>query len=401
MQVFYIDVQATKDIDPAFRGVSNKRAEAVLVLPTPAMNQRRSRIVALAAKSRLPAMYPRPEYVRKKKTTRQLMIKVLLWVALAPILIALCSAAEAQQPKKFPRIGYLSAIDKATESPRIVAIRLALHELGYVEGQTVATTYRYADGDFRRLAKLAEDLVGLKVDLIVTTGGDPVIRAAKNATKTIPIVMVGGGSEPVGAGFVESLARPGGNITGLTNLGAELTGKRLELLQEAVPKIARVALLYEPTIPGNVVQVKEAQATAPALRLRIRPMEVGETNGFDRVFGALNKQLPDGLYVPGGPIMNTYRTRIADFALKNRLPSIYTRREFVDSGGLMAYGTDLAHSYRRVAYYVDRILKGAKPKDLPVEQPTKFELVINLKTAKQIGVTIPANVLARADKVIQ
>jgi putative ABC transport system substrate-binding protein len=251
------------------------------------------------------------------------------------------------------------------------------------------------------MAKLAEELVLLRVDLIVTTGGDPVIRAAKTATQTVPIVMVGGGLEPVAAGFVESLARPGGNITGLTNLGTELTGKRLELLKEAVPKMARVAVLYEPTIPGNVIQVKEAQATAPALRLMIQPMDVGDLGGFEKVFAALSKQISDGLYVPGGPIMNTYRQRIADFALKNRLPSIFGRREFVDAGGLMAYGTDLAHSYQRVAYYVDRILKGAKPADLPVEQPTKFELIVNLKTAKRIGLTISPDLLARADRVIR
>jgi putative ABC transport system substrate-binding protein len=325
---------------------------------------------------------------------------VFVFICLLPT-VFLPSVSEAQQPKKVPQIGYLSAIDRATESPRIEAIRLALRELGYIEGRNLATNYRYADGDFPLIAKLAEELVRLKVDLIVTTGGDPVIRAAKNATQTIPIVMVGGGSEPVGAGFVESLARPGGNITGLTNLGTELTGKRLELLKGAVPKIARVAVLYEPTIPGNVIQLKEAQATASALKLIIQAVEVGEGDRFERVFAALNKQLPDGLYVPGGPIMNTYRTRIASFALKNRLPSIYGRREFVDVGGLMAYGTDLAHSYRRVAYYIDRILKGAKPADLPVEQPTKFEFVINLKTAKQIGLTIPPNVLARADRVIR
>ena len=317
------------------------------------------------------------------------------------MLVALCSFAEAQPARKVPQIGYLSAIDRATESIRIEAIRLALRELGYIEGQNLVTHYRYADGNHAQVSKLAEELVRLKVDLIVPTGGDPVIRAARNATQTIPIVMVGGGSEPVGAGFVESLARPGGNITGLTNLSTELTGKRLELLKEAVPKIARVALLYEPTIPGNVIQVKEAQATASALRLMIQPVSVGELGGFEKVFASLNKQLPDSLYVPGGPVMNTYRKQIAHFALTRRLPSIYSRSEFVDAGGLISYGTDLAHSYRRVAYYIDRILRGARPADLPIEQPTKFELIINLKTAKQIGVTIPSNVLARADRVIK
>jgi putative ABC transport system substrate-binding protein len=317
------------------------------------------------------------------------------------VVFAFFAQAEAQQSKKKSQIGYLSAIDKGTESIRIEAIRLALRELGYIEGQNVITHYRYADGNFTRMAKLAEELVLLRVDLIVTTGGDPVIRAAKSATRTVPIVMVGGGSEPITAGFVESLSRPGGNITGLTNLSTELTGKRLELLKEAVPKMARVAVLYEPTIAGNVIQVKEAQATAPALRLVVQPVDVKEFGGIEKVFAALGKQILDGLYVPGGPIMNTYRQKITDFALKNRLPSIYSRREFVDAGGLLAYGTDLAHSYRRVAYYIDRILRGARPADLPIEQPTKFELVINLKTAQQIGVTIPPNVLARADRVIR
>jgi len=335
---------------------------------------------------------------RPRTTKRISRISTIVCLLLT---IFLATVSDAQQAMKVHQIGYLSAIDKATESPRIEAIRLALREIGYVEGQNIATIYRYADGNFPQIAKLAQELVRLKVNVIVATGGDPVIRAAKEATQTIPIVMVGGGSEPVRAGFVESIARPGGNITGLTNLSTELTGKRLEILKGAVPKTARVALLYEPTIPGNVVQVKEAQATAPALSLTIQAVEVGEANGFERVFAALKKDLPDGLYVPGGPIMNTYRKQIAGFALKNRLPSVYSRREFVDAGGLIAYGTDLVHSYRRVAYYIDRILKGAKPADLPVEQPTKFELVINLKTAKQIGVTIPPSVLARADRVIK
>ena len=327
--------------------------------------------------------------------------KSVFCAALSAVLLALCSPARAQQPKKVPRIGYLSAIDRATESSRIEAIRLALRELGYIEGQTITTEYRYADGNPIRIGELAEELVRLKVDLIVTTGGDPVIRAAKNATQSIPIVMVGGGSEPIGAGFVESLARPGGNITGLTNLSTELTGKRLELLQEAVPKITRVAVLYESTIPGNVIQMKEARAAAPTLRLAVQAFDVRDAEGFEQVFAALKKQLPGGLYVPGGPVMNTHAKQIVAFASKNRLPSIYSRREFVNAGGLMSYGTDLGHSYRRVAYYVDRILKGAKPADLPVEQPTKFELVINLKSAKQIGLTIPPNVLARADRVIR
>ncbi len=224
----------------------------------------------------------------------------------------------------------------------------------------------------------------------------------KNATTTIPIVMLGRGIDPVEAGHVESLARPGGNVTGITLLATELGGKRLELLKEAVPKLARVAVLYDPANPGPVLEVKDdLPAAARALRLTIRPWQVRGTDDFEKIFAALNKQRPDGLYVLGGNRVNANQRRIIGFALKNRLPSMHGRSDFVDAGGLMSYAADEADSYRRVAYYVDRILKGAKPADLPVEQPTKFELVINLKTAKQIGVEIPPNVLARADRVIK
>ena len=211
--------------------------------------------------------------------------------------------------------------------------------------------------------------------------------------------MIGTGSDPVEAGHVESLARPGGNVTGITNLTRELGGKRLELLKEAVPKLARVAVLYDPANPASLHEVKEVlPAAARALGLTVQPWEVRDADDFEKVFAALNKQRPDGLYVSGGPLMRANRKRIVGFALKSRLPSMYGSREAVDAGGLMYYGADLADSYRRVAYYVDRILKGAKPADLPVEQPTKFELVINLKTAKQIGLTIPPEVLSRAIK---
>ena len=215
--------------------------------------------------------------------------------------------------------------------------------------------------------------------------------------------MVGTGADPVEAGLVESLARPGGNVTGITNLSRELGGKRLELLKEAVPKVARVAVLYDPASPGSVREVKEVlPVAARALGLTVRSWEVRDADDFERVFAALSKERPDGLYVPGGgPLIGANRKRIAGFALKSRLPSMYQSREAVDAGGLMSYGADLADSYRRVAYYVDRILKGAKPADLPVEQPTKFELVINLKTAKQIGLTIPPEVLARANRLIK
>jgi putative ABC transport system substrate-binding protein len=326
----------------------------------------------------------------------------VLSILVAVVLLTLAVMAEAQQPKKVFRIGYLSALDPASESTRTEPFRLALRELGYIEGQNIAIEYRYGEGKRDRAPELAADLVRLKVDTIVVAGGDRWIETAKNATKTIPIVMMGQGPDPIKAGFVESLARPGGNVTGITNLGRELGEKRLELLKEAVPKLARVAVLYDPAIPGIAIEVKELlPAAARALRLTLQRWEVRVADDFDKVFAALNKERPDGLYVTGGPLINANQKRTIGFALKSRLPSIYVRREWVDAGGLMSYGADLADSYRRVAYYVDRILKGARPADLPVEQPKKFELVINLKTAKQIGLTIPPNVLARATKIIR
>jgi putative tryptophan/tyrosine transport system substrate-binding protein len=330
------------------------------------------------------------------------MSKKIMCLALSAMLFALCSSAAAQQPKKVSRIGYLGAGDPAFESTRAEAIRLALRELGYMEGDNIAIEYRYAEGKGDRLPQLAAELVRLKVDIVVVAGGDGPIRAAKNATKTIPIVMVGPGPDPVEAGFVESLARPGGNVTGLTNLTRELGGKRLELLKEAVPKVTRVAVLYNPANPPSVIEVKEVlPVAARALRLTLQPWEVRAADGFEKVFAALNKQRLDGLYVAGGSLMAANRKRIASFALKSRLPSMYQSREGADAGGLMSYGADLADSYRRVAYYVDKILKGTKPADLPVEQPTKFEFVINLKTAKQIGLTIPPELLARANRLIK
>jgi ABC-type uncharacterized transport system substrate-binding protein len=318
------------------------------------------------------------------------------------VLLALGVIAEAQQPKKIPRMGYLSAQDSARESTRSEAIRLALRERGYIEGQNIATEYRYAEGKFDQVPELAAELVRLKVDVIVVAGGAAVIRPAKNVTKTIPIVMVGTGTDPVEEGLVESLARPGGNITGMTNISGQLGGKRLELLKEAVPKLARVAVLYDPAVALSVLEAKEVLPTAArALGLTVRSWEVRAANDFDRVFAALNKQRSDGLYMTGGPLMAANQKHTAAFAIKSRLPSMYGSKDAVDAGGLMYYGADLADSYRRVAYYVDRILKGAKPADLPVEQPTKFELVINLKTAKQIGLTIPPEVLARANRLIK
>ena len=329
----------------------------------------------------------------RKKITRR---------AFCSMLLALPFPARAQQPKKVPRIGYLSDFEPATESTRAEAIQAAMRERGYIEGQNIATEYRYAEGNRDRIPELAADLVRLKVDVIVAAGGAPLVQAAKNATKTIPIVMVGQGVDPVEAGLIDSLARPGGNVTGLTLLTVELGGKRLELLKEAVSKIARVAVLYN---SANVVSVRDVKEVLPvaarALRLTIQPWEVRDVDGFDRVFAAMSKQRPDGLYVPAsGALMRPNQKRIADFALKSRLPSM-GNREFVEAGGLMSYGADLAESYRRVAYFVDRILKGTKPAELPVEQPMRFEFIVNLKTAKQIGVNIDPNLLARANRLIK
>ena len=336
-------------------------------------------------------------------TEEQFMRKLLIRLALCTLLFALCFPASAQQPKKVPRIGYISANDPATESTFFEAIRLALREHGYIERQNIASEYRYGERKVDRAPELAAELVRLKVDIIVVTGGGSWIRAAKNATKTIPIVMVGRGIDPVEGGLVESLASPGGNVTGITNLSRELGGKRLELLKEAVPKLARVAVFLDPANLASVRDVREVlPVAARALRLTLQPWEIRAADDFDRVFAALNKQRPHGLYVlPSGPLVFANQKRIADFALKSRLPSIYFSRDAVEAGGLMFYGADQADGYQRVAYYVDRILKGAKPADLPVEQPTKFELVINLKTAKQIGLTIPPEVLARANKLIK
>jgi putative tryptophan/tyrosine transport system substrate-binding protein len=320
------------------------------------------------------------------------------------LFLTIVDLAQAQQPKKVPRIGYLSGIDRAGESPRSEGIRLALRELGYIEGQNIAIEYRYAEGKPNRQLEIASEVVRLKVDVIVVSGGPNPVRAVKNATKTIPIVMVGFfGDDPVKIGLVESLARPGGNVTGVTNLSGELGGKRLELLKEAVPRLSRVAVLYNPASPGATREVKEdLPVAARALGLTLQHWQVRAADEFERAFAAKTKERSDGLYVPSsGPVVRANGKRIAELAIKSRLPSVYYDREAVDAGGLMYYGADVADSYRRVAYYLDRILKGAKPADLPVEQPTKFELVINLRTAKQIGLTIPPELLARANKLIK
>ena len=330
------------------------------------------------------------------------MRKTVIGFTLSTLLFALSYSASAQQPKKVHRIGYLSSVDAARDFARYEGIRLALRDLGYIDGQNIAIEYRSAEGKVDRFPELAAELVRLKVDIIVVAGGYRLIRAGMNATKTIPIVMTGGGIDPVEEGLVESLARPGGNVTGLTLLSGELGGKRLELLKEAVSKVVRIAVLHD-SATGPPREVKEnLPVAARALGLTVRPWDLRGADDFEKAFAALSKDRPDGLYVlTAGPLIRTNLNRIVGFAIKSRVPTMFANKQAVEAGGLMSYGADLADSYRRVAYFVDRIFKGAKPADLPVEQPTKFELVINLKTAKQIGVTIPPDLLARATKIIR
>ena len=313
-------------------------------------------------------------------------------------LLLTASLVQAQQGAKIPRIGMLRS--DSPVNPIIGVFRDGLRELGYLEGKNISFEYRFAEGKIDRLPDLAAELVRMKVDILVAAGGTAA-RSAKNATKTIPILMVGVGVDPVATGLVQSLARPGGNVTGFTLLAVETSSKRPELLKEAVPKLARMAVLYNPAEQGNLTEVNQVQTVARPLGLTIQSWEVRDTGDLERVFAAMGKQRPDGVYVAGGPLMNANEKRIVGFSLKSRLPSVYDRNEAVEAGGLMSYGTDRLHQYRRAAVYVDKILKGTKPADLPVEQPTKFEFVINLKTAKQIGITIPPNVLVRADKVIR
>jgi putative ABC transport system substrate-binding protein len=307
--------------------------------------------------------------------------------------------AEAQQPKKVPRIGFLSPLSPSTISDRVEAFRQGLRELGYVEGRNIVIEWRYAEGKFDRLPALAAELVRLKVDVVVTAGPTPT-RAAKGATVTIPIVM-GFDNDPVGNGFVTSLARPSGNITGLSTLYPEISGKQLELLKEIVPSLFRVAVLGSSTTPGDAQALRETELAARAFGLKLQYLDVLGSKDIETVFRAASKGRAGALLVLTSPVFVLQRTQIAEFAVKSRLATIYDRREFVEDGGLMSYGTNFADLSRRAATYVDKILRGAKPADLPVEQPKTFEFIINLKAAKQIGLTIPPNVLVRADRVIK
>ena len=327
------------------------------------------------------------------------MTKVLKLVAIVVTLAGCGAMAEAQQAKKIPRIGFLSSRSPDAEKSRLAAFQQGLRDLGYVEGKNILIEQRYAGGKFDRLPDLAAELVRLKVDVLVATGA-PASHAAKNATSLIPIVM-GNAADPVGIGLVASLARPGGNITGLSDFAEGVITKRLELLKEVVPSASRVGVLLNPVNPTNPLQLKEIHTTAPALGVTLLSLEAKGADDIDRAFTAMRKERAGALIVLGDPMLETHRTRITELAVKSRLPAIGAHRGYMDAGGLMYYGTNFDDLYHRAATYVDKILKGAKPADLPVEQPMKFELIINLTAAKQIGLTIPPNVLARADRVIK
>jgi putative tryptophan/tyrosine transport system substrate-binding protein len=328
------------------------------------------------------------------------MKRKITGLALCAMLFALSVNVTAQQPKKIAKIGLLAPSTPAAAAHLVEAFRQGMQELGYVEGKTFVVELRHGEARAERISELARELVGLKVDVIVTAT-DGAIAAVKRETQTIPIVM-GNSSDPVGTGFVASLAHPGGNVTGVSSISPELSGKRLELLKEVVPGLSRVAFIWNPDIRGAVLDYNQTEGTARSLRLQLQSVEVVRAEDFDRAFSAITKERAQALIMPAAnPVGFANRVRIATFAQKNQLPSMYAQREYVDAGGLMSYGPSTADLWRRAAVYVDKILKGTKPADLPVEQPRKFELIINLKAAKQIGLTIPPNVLARADKVIK
>ena len=321
---------------------------------------------------------------------------VSIWLVIAAFLPAV---SEAQQARKIFRIGYLTPGTAMSVSARTEALRHGLRELGYVEGKNIVIESRYAEANLDRLPALAAELQRLNVEVFVT-GGSASTRAAQKTTFTIPIVMTQD-PDPVGSGFVSSLARPGGNITGLSNLVSDLSGKRLEILKEIVPKISRVAVFGTSTTPGNAQQLREIQLASSALGLKAQYLDVLSAKDLETAFQTASGERPGAALVLAAPVFNFHRKRVAELAIKSRLASIYINPTYVEDGGLMSYGASITDSYRRAATYIDKILKGAKPADLPIEQPTKFELVINLKTAKQIGLTIPPNVLARADRIIR
>jgi ABC-type uncharacterized transport system substrate-binding protein len=325
---------------------------------------------------------------------RLIGLAVVLSLALASL------PAEAQHPSKMARMGYLEFGSAAPGTPLVEAFRQGLRDLGWVEGQNIAIEVRYAEGKQDRLREFATDFVNLKVDLIFAST-TPAALAAKHATTTIPIV-IGFVGDPVGSGVVASLARPGGNITGWTHLaGLELAGKRLELMKETIPGVSRIGALWNPANPGNAPFVKELEAAARALKVQLHPAGVQDPKELESAFAALARQRVEALVVVADGMFLSQRDRIVALAARSRLPAMYPSTDLVEAGGLMAYSVNLPDMFRRGASYVDRILKGAKPRDLPIEQPTKFELAINLKTAKALGLTIPPSVLGRADRVIE
>jgi putative tryptophan/tyrosine transport system substrate-binding protein len=328
------------------------------------------------------------------------MKKKIMILTLCAMLLTFSMSAQAQQPaRKIPRIGILGAA--ASFAGRFEAFRQGLRDLGYVEGKNIRIEYRWAEGKLDRLPALAAELVGLNADVLVSAGGNSATRALRQATKSIPIVMTYG-SDPVAAGFISSLAQPGGNVTGLTSITADLSGKRLELLTETVLKPSRVAVLYDPGDPAKIAEFKEIQIAALALGVQLQSLEVRSSQEIESVFKSTTIAKGNALMVLYTVITSGRNHKlIVELATKNRLPTMFSERDLVETGGLMSYGPNYTDLHRRAAIYVDKILKGAKPADLPVEQPMKFELIINLKAAKQIGLTIPPNVLVRADKVIK
>ena len=324
--------------------------------------------------------------------------KSFLW-SLLTLLLTVATLSEAQQPAKVPRIGYLAGAAISSLAARIEAFRLGLRELGYVEGKNIVIEWRSAEGNLDRMSELAAELVRLKLDVIVSPG-PTVTRPLKEATSTIPIVMASD-TDPVGSGFIANLARPGGNITGLASLAPEVGGKQLELLKEISPKISRVAVIGNSSNPGDAQALRETVLAAGSFEVYLRYLDVLDPKDIETAFRVAAKGRADALMVLGNPILNAHRKQIVDLAVKQRLPATYTRPEFIEAGGLMYYGTNYNDLFRRAATYVDKILKGAKPADLPVEQPKKFEFIVNLKAGKEIGLTIPPGVLARADKVIK
>jgi putative ABC transport system substrate-binding protein len=328
-----------------------------------------------------------------------MITKTLAHFCLLITVLLITGLVEAQQPKRIPQIGYLSYGSEEIDKSLVAALKQGLRELGYLEGRNILIEQRYAAGRSEKLPELLAELIRLKLDVLVTAG-DPAAHAAKKATSAIPIVMVTS-PDPVGTGLIASLAHPGGNVTGLSDFHGGVITKRLEVLKDVVPLMSRVAVLLNPANRSNPLQLKDIQAAAPAFHVKIISLEVKSPDDIDNTFAAIRKDRPGALLVVGDRLFATHQTRIFEFVGKTRLPAIYSQRGYVDAGGLMSYGTNFADQYHRAAIFVDKILKGTKPADLPVEQPTKFELVINLKAAKQIGLTIPPNVLARADKVIR